>query len=277
MNLKNLSTATIAMITSIFIFSCSGGNMPEEKVTFPSIKDVSASSWEKLAQKKIYFGHQSVGFNIIDGINDVMKEHSGINVNIVETADESNFKVGLLAHSRVGKNVDPKSKITEFANFIDSGIGKKADAAALKFCYVDITAGTNANNVFNVYSDSILQLKAKYPDMIIIHFTNPLTQRQTGLKTWIKKVIGRPIGGVDDNIKRNEYNEMLIKLYEGKEPIFDIAKIQSTFPDGTRCSFSKDGKTYYSMVPEYTTDGGHLNETGRKKVAEQFLILLANL
>jgi disulfide oxidoreductase YuzD len=277
MNLKNLSTATIAMITSIFIFSCSGGNMPEEKVTFPSIKDVSASSWKKLAQKKIYFGHQSVGFNIIDGIKDVMKEHSGINVNIVETADESNFKVGLLAHSRVGKNVDPKSKITEFANFIDSGIGKKADAAALKFCYVDITAGTNANNVFNVYSDSILQLKAKYPDMIIIHFTNPLTQRQTGLKTWIKKVIGRPIGGVDDNIKRNEYNEMLIKQYEGKEPIFDIAKIQSTYPDGTRCSFTKDGKTYYSMVPEYTTDGGHLNETGRKKVAEQFLILLANL
>ena len=250
--------------------------MPEEKVSFPSISDVPDSSWEKLAQKKIYFGHQSVGFNILDGIKDVMKEHSEINVNIVETADESNFKVGLLAHSRVGKNVDPKSKITEFANFIDSGIGKKADAAALKFCYVDITAGTNANNVFNDYSDSILQLKAKYPDMIIIHFTNPLTQRQTGLKTWIKKVIGRP-GSVENNIKRYEYNEMLIKQYEGKEPIFNIAKIQSTYPDGTRCSFTKDGKTYYSMVPEYTTDGGHLNEAGRKKVAEQFLILLAKL
>ena len=81
----------------------------------------------------------------------------------------------------------------------------------------------------------------------------------------------------DDNIKRNEYNEMIIKKYEGKEPVFDIAKIQSTFPDGTRCSFSKDGKTYYSMVPEYTNDGGHLNEIGRKKVAEQFLILLTNL
>jgi hypothetical protein len=31
------------------------------------------------------------------------------------------------------------------------------------------------------------------------------------------------------------------------------------------------------MVPEYTTDGGHLNEIGRKKIAEQFLILLAKL
>jgi len=276
MSFKNMITVTISAITLLLFFSCSGGNMPEEKVSFPSIKDVPAGKWQKITQKKIYFGHQSVGFNIMDGIKDVMKEHPEINVNIVETADESDFKVGLLAHSRVGKNVDPKSKIAEFANFIDSGIGKRADAAALKFCYVDITAGTNANNVFSDYSDSIWQLKAKYPDMIIIHFTNPLTQRQIGPKAWIKKIIGRP-GSVENNIKRNEYNEILIKQYEGKEPIFDIAKIQSTFPNGSRCSFTKDGKTYYSMVPEYTYDGGHLNEVGRRKVAEQFLILLAKL
>jgi hypothetical protein len=59
--------------------------------------------------------------------------------------------------------------------------------------------------------------------------------------------------------------------------IIDIAKIESTYPDGTRCSFSIDGKTYYSMAPEYTSDGGHLYEIGRKKVAEQLLIFLANL
>jgi disulfide oxidoreductase YuzD len=251
--------------------------MPEKTVQFPSIKDVPTSKWENLAQKKIYFGHQSVGFNIIDGIKDVMKDHPQIKLNIVETANQSDFKVGLFAHSRVGKNVNPKSKTDEFVEFINKGIGGKADAAALKFCYVDITAGTNANNVFNDYSDSISQLKTKYPDMIIIHFTTPLTQRQTGIKASIKKLIGRPIGGVADNIKRNEYNEMLLKRYEGKEPILDIAKIESTYPDGTRETFSQDGKTYYSMVPEYTYDGGHLNETGRKKVAEQLLILLANL
>jgi hypothetical protein len=76
--------------------------------------------------------------------------------------------------------------------------------------------------------------------MTVVHFTNPLTQRQTGPKAWIKKIIGRPIGGVDDNIKRNKYNDMLINQYEGKEPIFDIAKIESTFPDSSRFSFSKD-------------------------------------
>jgi len=29
------------------------------------------------------------------------------------------------------------------------------------------------------------------------------------------------------------------------------------------------------MLPKYTPDGGHLNEQGRKNVAEQLLILLA--
>jgi len=252
--------------------------MPKEIIKFPSIKDISAAKWEKLSQKKIYFGHQSVGFNIVDGIKDLMKENPQIKLNIVETAEQSDFKLGLFAHSKVGENVDPKSKIDEFAKFINEGIGQKADAAALKLCYVDIWADTDTKRVFTDYSKSILRAKEKYPDMVIIHFSVPLTTTETTWKTWIKKLIGKKdLWEYSDNIKRNEYNEMLRKEYEGKGSLFDIAKIESTFPNGARCSFTKDGKTYYSMVPEYSNDGGHLNELGRKKVAEQFLILLAQL
>ena len=278
MNPKNLFKAAIATMTLIFIFSCSGGNMPEEKVIFPSIKGVPAAKWEKLSQRKIYFGHQSVGNNILAGIQDLMKEYPRIKVNIVETTSAADFKDGLLAHSRVGKNVDPRSKIAEFVNLINSGIGKQADAAALKFCYLDMKAETDIKDIFSGYKQSIAQLEKKYPQMIIIHFTEPLTISKTTWKTKIKKMIGKKdIWEYADNIKRNAYNEMLIEKYAGKQPVFDIAKIQSTYPDGTRCSFTKDGKTYYSMVPEYTTDGGHLNEIGRKKVAEQLLIFLADL
>jgi len=260
-----------------FLISCNGGEMSKETIEFPSIKDVPASAWEKLSQKKIYFGHQSVGFDIIDGIEDLMKENPQIKLNIVETADQSDFKLGLFAHSKVGKNVDPKSKIDEFAKFINKGIGGKADVAALKFCYIDFRPATNTKNVYIDYSNSISKIKNKYSNLTIIHFTTPLTQKQTGIKAIIKKLIGKPVSGIEENIKRYEYNEMLRKEYEGKEPLFDIAKIESTFPNGTRCSFTKDGKTYYSMVPEYTYDGGHLNELGRKKAAEQLLILLSEL
>ena len=251
--------------------------MDKQQSNFDSIKDVPDTVWEKLSKRKIYFGHQSVGYNIIDGIDDVMKENPEIKLNIVETTDRTDFESGLLSNSTVGKNSDPKSKIDEFAKNIDSVIGNIADAAALKFCYVDITSETDAEKVFEAYKGQVEKLRASYPNLAIIHFTAPLTGRQTGWKASIKKIIGREIDGATDNIKRFEYNELLVKEFNGKDPIFDIAKIESTFTDGARSSFEKDGQTYYSMVPEYTDDAGHLNEFGRKRAAEQFLIFLANL
>ncbi len=251
--------------------------MSEQNISYDAIKDLPASTWEKLSQKKIYFAHQSVGFNIIEGIKDLMKENPRIKLNIVETSNPSGLDNPVFAHSRIGKNVDPKSKIDEFGTFVDQGIGRKADVAALKFCYVDVTTMTNVENIFIDYSDSITRIKKKCPDLTVVHFTVPLTTTRTTWKTWIKKIMGKKeIWEYDDNIKRNEYNEMVLNKYKGKDPIFDIAKIQSTFPNGTRSSFTKDGKKYYSMVPAYTYDGGHLNEFCRKKVAERLLVLFAN-
>ncbi len=252
--------------------------MTQEINKLPKIEDVPASAWEKLSQKKIYFGHQSVGFNIVDGIKDVMKEHPEIHLNIVESSDAADLKVGTFEHSRVGKNLHPKSKVAEFVKFLEKGICNKADFAAMKFCYVDIRANTDVNEVLKAYNDEISRVEKECPSTKIIHFTVPLTVTRTTWKTWIKKLIGKKeIWEYDDNIKRNEYNQLLIRTYGGKEPVFDLAKVESTYPDGRRCTFTKDGKTYYSLVPEYTTDGGHLNELGRKIVAEQLLIFLAQL
>ena len=252
--------------------------MQEKKNSFPSIKDVPASLWKKLAQKKVYFGHQSVGLNIMDGVKDLMKENPQIKLNIVETSDPSEFNTPLFAHSRVGKNIDPKSKIDAFANFMENGIGNMADIAFFKFCYVDVTARTDVERVFADYRNTISHLRESYPGTMLIHVTAPLTVTKTTFKTWIKKIIRKKdIWEYDDNIKRNQFNELLKKEYNGKEPIFDLSKIESGFADGSHSSFTKDGRTYYSLISDYTHDGGHLNEKGRKIVAEQLLILLANL
>ena len=85
-------------------------------------------------------------------------------------------------------------------------------------------------------------LKEAYPETIFIHVTMPLTSIQTGPKAWVKKIIGRQIRGIDDNIKRNQFNDMLRKEGEGKAPIFDLAKIESTLPDGTRSLSRKNGE-----------------------------------
>ena len=81
---------SLLLVSLILIISCGNGEKMSEKANkLPSIKDVPNSAWKKLSQKKIYFGHQSVGYNIIDGIKDIMKEYPQINLNIVETTDLS--------------------------------------------------------------------------------------------------------------------------------------------------------------------------------------------
>ncbi|MDL1962413.1 MAG: hypothetical protein LWX01_12110 [Deltaproteobacteria bacterium] len=252
--------------------------MEQQKIESNALKNVQPSLWENLSQKKIYFGHQSVGFNIIEGIKDLMKVNPQIKLNIVETSEPEAPDNPLFAHSRVGSNMDPKSKTDAFASLMDKGIGDKADIAFFKFCYVDIAGQTDVQEVFTRYKETLARLRAKYPKTSFVHVTVPLGTSIATLKTRIKTLIRKKdIWEYDANIRKNEFNDLLRKEYSGKEPIFDLAYVESTFPDGRRSTFTKAGETYYSMVPEYTYDDGHLNETGRKRAAEQLLVLLANL
>ena len=141
---------------------------------------------------------------------------------------------------------------------------------------MDVKADAEVEKIFNAYKDAMSRLSKAYPKTIIIHSTIPLTTLQTGIKATIKKIIGRSPYGVDENIKRFEFNELLKKEFN-KTYIFDIAGVESTRPDGSKETFSKDNNTYPSLVPEYTADSGHLNKTGRGKAAEQLLLLLVNL
>jgi len=106
-----------------------------------------------------------------------------------------------------------------------------------------------------------------------------LKKTKASPKSFIKRLLGRDDGFFDNkhNVARNEFNELIRKEYMGKDAVFDIAGIESTYTDAARETFSQNGKTYYSLVPDYTNDGGHLNELGRKRLAEGLLRLLAGL
>ena len=45
------------------------------RIMLPSIDNVPQEYWVKLAEKKIFFGHKSVGYNVIDGIEDILNEY----------------------------------------------------------------------------------------------------------------------------------------------------------------------------------------------------------
>ena len=251
--------------------------MPKEDAPLPSLQSIPDSAWQSLAQKRIFFGHQSVGFNIVQGIEDLMRENPQIKLNLVETDDPAAFDGPVFAHARNGSNNDPHSKCVAFTRTLEKGIGGKVDIAVLKFCYVDFSASSQVAEIFSDYRRTLDHLKQAFPNTTFVHVTVPLTTVQTGFKVPIKKLIGRAIDGYEENIVRNRFNFMLRAEFAGKEPFFDLARAESTFAVGTRSLFELQGKTYEALAPEYTKDGGHLNPEGRKKVAEQLLIALARL
>lgn len=250
------------------------------KITLPSIEEVPNEFWTKLARKKIFFGHKSVGYDILEGIKDIIKERNYIQLNIVQTNNPAEFDQPIFAHSQVGKNTDPVSKINSFKDIMDSGVGNKVDIASFKFCYVDIMRDSDPQKIFDGYSAAIEELKARYSDVQFVHFTVPVCSAPKGikknLKQSIKRLIGKP-GILEDNQKRQKYNTILAQAYSTTEPIFDLALIESITPDGFRCYANKGTEKVFLMASQNTTNGGHLNERGRKKAAEQLLILLANI
>jgi len=266
----------IALSLTITFYACEEEKMNTNTNTKTTIDDVKPANWENLAQKKIFFGHQSVGNNIISGMKDLMQKNPNIKLRILETENPSDFASGIFAHHGIGQNGAPESKIKDFVRIMDQGIGGKADIAFFKFCYIDFNTHTNVQQLFNNYKNTMSILKEKYPQTVFMHCTVPLViKTKTSPISMIKKILGR-----DDrmqNIARNDFNELMRKEYGEKAHIFDIAEIESTYPDGSRETFVKNGNTYYALVLAYTDDGGHLNELGRKKVAEKLLMLLINL
>lgn len=234
-----------------------------------------------LTQKSIYFGHQSVGYNILEGIHDLEKESKDLRFTMVETAGVSELTGPFFAHSQVGKNTDPQSKLYHFKTILDEGMGRKVDIAFLKFCYIDINYDTDVQRLFTYYKETMSVLKETYPEVLFVHFTTPLTtpvnKGTAGLKRFIKQLMGKHSWDYDDNIKRNMYNDLIRSGYTGSEPVFDLARIESSYMDGTRTKHRKGKKEFYTLVPEYTDDGGHLNEKGRKIVAGELLSMLAEL
>ena len=171
-------------------------------------------------------------------------------------------------------------KFNDFINQLNPELVKSLDYAMFKFCYIDINRNTDVSALFEYYRKTINDVKKKYPDLKICHITAPIRHSPSDFITQLKELVGRVIGKQNnsklDNAKRGDYNRLLLTHYSD-EPIFDLAKAEATYPDGRENTFKMNGKVYYSLITEYTYDGGHMNESGRKKIATDFTLFLSSL
>jgi hypothetical protein len=259
----------------LILFGCKSKPMNPLGDPYRRLESVSQESWDALARKKIFFGHQSVGQNIVDGLEKVTQAFPSVRLRIRETANLEDFKEPVFAHAKIGQNRDPKGKMDDFQKLLDNGIGKAADIAFFKLCFVDIDRTTDINALIDHYDKILADLSARYPNLTIVPVTVPLTAPAPGVKAWIKRLLGREPDLKAGNIPRNLMNAHIRDKYGAA--VWDLADAEATTAKGTKATFRDGEGTYFLLNPAYTSDGGHLNQAGSQVVAIDLLLRLVSL
>ena len=274
-----LRTIILLFMALWLIIACEGNSMAEEKKKMDTASVVNNDLTEHLkilADKKIYFGHQSVGANMIDGITKLIEKSSGTTLSFERIHSATDFSKQAFYHSLIGSNEQPDSKISDFEAMISSRFHGKVDIAFMKFCYLDIDPYTDVNMLFDKYQKTIGVLEKNYPSITFVHVTVPLKSLQSGPKAWVKRMLGRPVVGYEDNANREKFNSRMREVYKNAH-LFDLAAIESTYLSGEKARVEVNGKQVPYLVPDFTNDGGHLNELGQQIIATQLVGMLASL
>ncbi|MCC7385921.1 MAG: SGNH/GDSL hydrolase family protein [Deltaproteobacteria bacterium] len=268
--LDRIPLKRLALAGGALLVACMGEEGAE---AVPSPIDSSTSDdLKKLAQLRIFFGHQSVGGDIVAGLEDLKRATGTAELSIVKLEPGAQLPAAYFAHGTVGQNRAPKSKFDGFAAVVDGELKGKVDVALMKLCYVDIDRTTDVEAILKDYVAMVQAVKSRHPELVVVHVTSPLMV----VEGWNRmKYYAKVLMGVEnDNVRRNRFNQLLRERFAG-EPIFDLEAIESTRPDGSREDF-EDGKNF-AMVHAYTYDGGHLNEAGRQRVARELARFMAKL
>jgi hypothetical protein len=229
-----------------------------------------------LGQERVFFGHQSVGENILDGLGKIINENPEAQLNLLNWTDSLRLSQNFFVGGFVGKNLKPRSKFDDYVRFVEKLGPANLSIALMKLCFVDVTQQTDVDKIFGEYVSTIESLKQKHPSTTFVHVTVPLTAEVDIARRIYRSLRGWTIDHVADNGARERYNEKLRRHF-ASEPIFDLAVVESTHPNGSREGGQAPSGTYYSLVKEYASDEGHLNEYGRKIVARELVRTLAQV
>lgn len=222
---------------------------------------------------RILFSHHSVGGDVLAGIEQLDAEAGGGRLRIPRLNEVDVEGPGLM-HVSGGQNKDPRSKIDFFAASIRSGQAKGTDLAMMKFCFVDFEPSTDVEALLSHYRTTIETLKRERPDIRFAHVTVPLFRRPVDVKSRVRRLVGLYVWEDAANVKRGEFNRRLAEAFPS-DPLFDLARAEAVGPDGAVSTFEAAGREYLSLNPAYTTDGGHLNSSGRRAVGAAAIRFLA--
>jgi hypothetical protein len=228
----------------------------------------------KVSRTKIFFGHQSVGMNVLDGIPGVYAARHMAAPPIEQDRTRPGQDGGFIDHTYIGENEQPLTKIQAFDAELRSGLGEQVDVAMMKFCYVDITTQTDVTALFARYRETMAALERDFPKVTFVHVTVPV-MTEPGLLSRLKSWLTRSSrNGPAENAARERLNALIRREYAG-DHLFDLAAIESTAPDGSRSAGTYQDQRYYRLYDGYAADSGHLNDEGARVAAAAWLQAIA--
>ena len=228
-----------------------------------------------LAGARVFFSHQSVGGNLLDGLAE-LGAHTGTGPNIIPLDRAYPADGPGLLHAFGGENGRPDSKLAFFEAALD-GLTRKTspEVALMKFCYADFTPETDVEELLSRYRAAFDRAARHHRRVLFVHVTVPLTTRPMGIKARACRLVGRRVWQDAANQRRHLFNQRLRAAFEG-QAVFDLARVESTRPDGGDETFQRDGRACPALCPGYAADDGHLNGEGRRAVAPEFARVLAS-
>lgn len=245
-----------------------------------NVSPATTSALQKLSPRRVYFGHQSVGQNVLDGL-EALARRTEVPLTIAEVHSSATGSVsaqdGVILHSFIGRNGAPLEKIEDFAATFRDIASEGVDVAMMKLCYVDAGNGIAPDELAATYLAAMKELEQAFPDTTFVYVTMPLTAPRQDLKGFVKRALGMPTRGREDNIERNRFNDIVRAQTRHTGRLFDLAGVESTTPDGTAYTVAVNGTFYEALYPPYTSDGGHLTEAARLRAADQLAKFLAGL
>jgi hypothetical protein len=274
--MKKLSRSSFVVLSCALAAAACRGGESATTMEQPVLKfeQITPEQWNRLAGERIFFGHQSVGSNIMDGVRDIMASNKNVRLNIVDATNVTDMSAPGFYHAPVGKNGEPATKLADFRKRVpamaDSGI------ALMKYCYVDVGLTTDPKKLFEEYRQNVDAIRAENPNLTVVHMTLPLLT-DAGTLRHVAALARRKPTGRQLNLIRHQFNEMLRTTYGGREPIFDLASLEATKSNGEMKLVNYKGARFPVLAQEWTYDGGHLNEAGRRRIAEAFLTMLVSV
>jgi hypothetical protein len=242
---------------------------------------ITTANLTAVARTRVFFGHQSVGMNVLNAVPGVYADHGVSAPPIEQGRTQPGANGGFIAHKFIGENGERLLKLEDFDRTIRGGMGRQVDVALMKFCWGDIWSDTDVDALFARYRDTMAALERDFPNVTFIHVTVPLTTEPgtthvfTELKTRLKTLLGgRDLFDQRANVARERLNALIRGEYAGRH-LFDLAAIESTKPDGTRVAGRYDNQGYFALYDGYASDIGHLNAVGAKIAATAFLEAIA--